>query len=203
MLTDKQLYELADAMDFKLERVCFKDELQEKKLKFNVGYIINMENSMDEEGNDNEGTHWVALQVNKYPTGLIEPIYFDSFGQAPPEAVKKFVVKGSGKTHLPYMDKDIQSMMNSACGWYCCAFLHWVNVFTGRSKDLYVDADAFLEIFEDLNVSKEFKKNEFMLKQFFLSKDPKKRMKVNVDVDVDSIMGEDVGNRQPVDIQYA
>ena len=61
MLDDSQLFHLSDAMGFKLEAVCFKDELP-KKLKFNVGYIINLENSLDEEGNENEGTHWTRSE---------------------------------------------------------------------------------------------------------------------------------------------
>jgi len=200
MLDDSQLFHLSDAMGFKLEAVCFKDELP-KKLKFNVGYIINLENSLDEEGNENEGTHWTALQVNKYPSGLIEPLFFDPYGAPPSEAIKKFVKDGCGKP-LPYTEKDVQSLMNNACGWYCCAFLHWINVFEGRSKDLYVDASAFLELFDDLNTSIDFKKNEFILKHFFVSKDPKKRKEINVLADINSIDGEDSnGVRLPVELK--
>lgn len=202
MLTDQQLFKLSDAMEYPLERVCFKDELCEKKLKFNCGYIINMDNSINEQGEDNQGTHWVALQVNKYPNGIIEPIYFDSYGQAPPEAVKDFVEKGSGQKHLPFTDKDIQSLMNSACGYYCSAFLYWINKYEGRSNDLYINVSAFLELFDDLNVSNQFKKNEFILKHFFMSKDPTKRRQIDVNVDINTIMGEDdTGIKIPVELK--
>jgi len=202
MLTDQQLFDLADAMEYKLERVCFKDELCEKPLKFNVGYIINLEDSMDKEGNDNQGTHWVALQVNKYPSNLIEPIYFDSYGAPPAEAIKKFVEKGIGKSYLPYTDSDIQALMNSACGWYCSAFLYWINKFDGRSQDLYSDTEAFIELFDDLNKSNNFKKNEFILKHFFRSKDPNKRVAIDVSADIHSIEGENLeGTKIPAVMQ--
>jgi hypothetical protein len=62
MLTDIQIKELAKKMNIPLERVCFKDELLEKPLKYNVSYIVNMENEFDDEGNPNDGSHWVCLQ---------------------------------------------------------------------------------------------------------------------------------------------
>jgi hypothetical protein len=189
MLTDDQLFHLSNAMDFKLEKVCFKDELP-KVLKFNTAYIINLDNSIDEKGEENEGTHWTCLQVNKYPTGLIEPIFFDPYGQPPAEAIKKFVTSNIHKD-LPYTDKDIQSLMNNACGWYCCAFLHYINVFPHRTKNLYIDTAHFLDLFEDLNVSANYKKNEYILKHFFQSKDPVKRKEIDVFTDTNSIMGED------------
>jgi hypothetical protein len=73
MLTDTQLEELSEKMKFPLVGVFFKDELP-KKIEYNKGYIINLDNSIDENGEENEGTHWTCLQVNKYPSGQIEPI---------------------------------------------------------------------------------------------------------------------------------
>jgi hypothetical protein len=73
------------------------------------------------------------------------------------------IEKGIGKSYLPYTDSDIQALMNSACGWYCSAFLYWINKFDGRSQDLYSDTEAFIELFDDLNKSNNFKKNEFIL----------------------------------------
>lgn len=178
MLTNEQLEDLAKRMNFKVEGVYFKNELP-KKLKYNIGYIINLQNSEDEDGNDNDGTHWTALQVNKYPSGLIEPIFFDPYGAPPSESIKKFVKDGCGK-HLPYTQKDIQSLMNNACGYYCCAFLHFINTFDKRSKDLYVDVSDFLELFNDLNVKNDYKYNEFVLKHFFRSADQKKRRDIEV-----------------------
>ena len=32
-----------------------------------------------ENGEENDGTHWTCMQVNKYPSGQIEPIFFDPY----------------------------------------------------------------------------------------------------------------------------
>lgn len=178
MLTNDQIEDLSKRMSFPLEGVFFKDELP-KKLKFNTGYVINLQDSVDEDGNENDGSHWTCLQINKYPSGLIEPIFFDPYGAPPSEAVKKFVKDGCGK-HLPYTEKDIQSLMNNACGWYCCALLHFINSSEQRSKDLYQDVSDFLELFNDLNVKSDYKYNEFVLKHFFRSADPAKRKAIEV-----------------------
>jgi hypothetical protein len=38
-----------------------------------------------ENGEENDGTHWTCMQVNKYPSGQIEPIFFDPYGAPPSE----------------------------------------------------------------------------------------------------------------------
>ena len=93
----------------------------------------------------------------------------------PPEIVKKFV-----KIHLPYNSVDIQSLMNSACGWYCLAFLHFINSAESRTRDLYTDANIFINMFDDLEKSHDHLKNEFVLKHFFRSKDASKRKPIEV-----------------------
>jgi len=75
---------------------------------------------------------------------------------------------------MPYATKDIQSLINSACGWYCLAFLHFINSWEGRSGDLYTDAGAYTDMCEDLNKSCDHLKNEFILKHFLRAKDPEK-----------------------------
>ena len=187
-LTDTQLKYLAKKMGFDLESVCFKDELP-YKVKTNTSYIINLENEFDEDGEPNSGTHWCCFQVNKYPNGKVEPIYFDPYGMPPPEIVKKTVERSFGQK-LPFTSKDIQSLMNNACGWYCCAFLHWINASQFRSKDLYQDVSAFLDMFDNLTESVDFKKNEYILKHFFRSSDPNER----TIVDVESISGDNTGD---------
>ena len=149
MLTDEQLKDLAGKMHIPLDGVYFKDELP-RKLKYNVSYIINLENSIDKDGNDNEGTHWTCLQVAKYPNGTIEPIFFDPYGVPPSEAVIKFIKDNCGK-YLPYNKRDLQSLMNNACGFYCCALLHYLNAYPHRKKELYEDVEDFLFMFDDLN----------------------------------------------------
>ena len=176
MLSDEDLKDLATKMDIPLEAVVFKDELLTLgKLKHNRCYIINMENEFDENGERNTGSHWTCFQVNKYPSGLIEGIYFDSYGQPSPKAVTEFCGQ-----QLPHTKKDIQSLMADCCGWYCLAFLHYINSYEKRSKDLYVDTENFLSLFHDLEKSVDWKYNEYVLKHFFRSSDPEKRMPITV-----------------------
>jgi hypothetical protein len=201
MLTDTQINSLAKKMSVPLVYTGFKDELP-KKMEFNKSYIINMENSFNEDGKENEGSHWVFLQTNKYPDGKVEPIYVDSYGQPPPEEIKKFVMENTGK-YLPYNKRDLQSLMNNACGYYCLAVGHFINVFPHRSKDLYSDIETFLSLFDDLNESIDWKKNEYILQQFFMSPDKNRK----TDVLADHITSEDeAGGRDlmkvPVDVKY-
>jgi hypothetical protein len=205
-LTDSQIIELARKMSVPLAEVCFKDEL-ESPLEFNKCYIINIEDSIDENGHPNDGTHWVFLQNNKYPNNKIESIYFDPYGKPPPENVKKVVKQTTKQQGLPFTEVDIQSLMNNACGFYCLAIGHFVNASQYRSGDLYSDVNSFLEMFDDLNKSVDFKKNEYILKHFFRSADPSLRKEIDVIKPVDSITSEDTkggidGFRIPVDIKY-
>ena len=174
-LTDTEIWNLSDKMEVPLVFCGFKDELNEEKLQYNKSYIINMENKFDEDGQRNTGSHYTCFQVNKYPNGKKEGLYFDSFGMPPPQIVEDFC-----GMKLPYATKDIQSLMNSACGWYCLAFLHFINSSEHRSGDLYTDAGAFTDIFDDLNISKDHLKNEYLLKHFFRAKDPELRVPVEI-----------------------
>ena len=187
-LTDLEIRELAKRMNVPLADVCFKDEI-EAPLEFNQCYILNMDDAVDQNGDLSPGTHWVFLQINKTPKGQIEPIYFDSYGVGPPEHVKKVVKETTKLQGLPHTNKDIQSLMNNACGYYCLALGHFLNASTYRSNNLYNDVDTFMDMFDDLNKSVDFKKNEYILKHFFRSSDPNKRKPI----DVDDIVNEDHG----------
>jgi len=182
MLTNIQLEDLCERMDIPLERICFKDQLKDQKLVYNRSYIINMEDAMSEDGDRNDGSHWVALQVNKTKNGAIFPMYMDSYGSPPPTDVTEFVGK-----FVPYNTKDIQSMMADFCGWACCAFLYYINTYPDRTKNLNVDSAHFLEMFDDLNTSCDFKKNEYILKLFFQSTDKENRKPIDVGLDPNNI----------------
>jgi hypothetical protein len=175
MLTDTQIWDLAERMNVPLVFCDFKDRLAKKKLQYNKSYIINMENEFDEDGHRNNGSHYTCFQVNKHPNGKTEGIYFDSFGQPPPQIVEEFV-----GMKLPYQTKDIQSLMNSACGWYCLAFLHYINAYENRTKHLYSDCEHFTDLFDDLNKTNNHLKNEYVLKHFFRSSDPAKRRPIEI-----------------------
>jgi len=186
MLTNVQIEDLAQRMEIPLEFVGFKSELP-TKLKTNKCYIINLDDEVDEgTGILSSGTHWVSFVVMKYPNEKTEAIYFDSYGIGPPEIVKQRV-KDNFKIGLPFNEKDIQSLMNEACGWYCLAFCHFIFAYENRTKNLYWDVEAFLSLFEDLNKSIDFKKNEYILKMFFQPKDPKLRKPIEVIADTDRI----------------
>lgn len=186
MLTNTQIEDLAQRMKIPLEFCGFKSDLP-KKLKTNRAYIINLDDEEDEgTGIKSSGSHWTTFQVMEYPNGKKEAIYVDSYGSPPPEIVKKLVISNFG-LKLPYNTKDIQSLMNQACGWYCLAFLHFINAFPQRSKNLYWDTETFLDMFEDLNKSIDWKKNEYILKMFFQPEDETKRKQIEVFADPDDI----------------
>ena len=174
-LTDTQIWSLAERMRVPLVFCGFKTELKNERLQYNKSYIVNLEDEFDEDGHRNEGSHYTCFQVNKYPNGKIQGIYFDSFGQPPPQIVDKFV-----GFKLPYNIKDVQSLMNSACGWYCLALLHFINAYEGRTRDLYTDCENFTDLFDDLNHSCDHLKNEYILKHFFRSADESKRVPIEV-----------------------
>lgn len=180
MLTDSQIEELCVRMNIPLapkKGISFKSEIKAKDLEYNKSYFVNLDDEYDDKGKLNSGSHWTCFQIVKYPNGNVAPMYFDPFGIGPPEIIKEEVMKFC-KKKLPYSTKDIQSMMANACGWYCCAYLHYINNFSHRCGDIYDDTETFLSYFDDLNKSSDFMKNEFILKQFFQSKDPNTRREI-------------------------
>jgi hypothetical protein len=208
MLSDSQIMELGKRMNVPIEGIYFKDEIP--KIKTNKSYIVNLQDSETDDGEQNGGTHWVYLEVREYPNGKIEPFYFDPYGAPPPEIVKK-KVKEQFKKYLPYSNIDIQSMMNEACGYYCLAMGHYLNAFKHRCGNIYLDASSFIDMFDDLNVSIDWKKNEYILKQFFMEEDPNKRMSSDVfgtggDDKYERIVKEGCGRpdiaQLPVDVKY-
>lgn len=184
-LTDSQITLLCKRMEIPLGGIFFKDEL--KGIEYNKAYFINMQDCKDETGQLNPGTHWVYLQCQKTPNAKVYPIYFDPYGQPPPEDVKKEVKKLTELNNLPFTKKDVQSLMNNACGFYCLAFGHFINSSQYRTGNFYDDCDTFLEMFDDLNKSVDFKKNEYILLHFFRSKDPKLRKEIDNIKPIESI----------------
>ena len=183
MLNNTQLWDLAGRMNIPLTFVGFKDQLKDEILEYNKAYIINLDNEFDEEGSRNEGSHWTCFQMNKdEENGKVKGIYMDSYGTIYPEAVKQFIGKD-----IPYTTKDIQSLMGNACGFFCLAFLHYINAYGDRTRNVYEDTEDFLELFEDLNTSVDWKQNEYVLKMFFQSSDPNKRKPIEVFDNVNNI----------------
>jgi hypothetical protein len=166
-LTNNQIDTLAKKMGFTITDIVFKDELLFMKPDFSKNssccYVINMEDEYDERGRPNEGSHWVALYIKRLPGGKTEPIYFDSYGCAPPKSVTDFC----NTPHVPYNTKDIQGMLSDICGWFSLAFLYMLTSFPHRTGDTYVDASNFLDLFENMNEVVDMHKNEWILKHFF------------------------------------
>ncbi|NBO36659.1 hypothetical protein EBU91_03890 [bacterium] len=187
-LTDRQIRELCQKMKIPLatkKGIIFKNEIP-CNLEYNKAYFINLEDEYNAEGLLNNGSHWTCFQIAKYPNGKVAPIYFDAYGMPPPEIVKEKIMKFC-KQKVPFNTKDIQSLMANACGWYCCAYLHYINNFSHRTGDIYLDTEQFLEYFEDLNKSTNFLKNEYVLKMFFQSEDPKLRKEITTIADTETI----------------
>jgi hypothetical protein len=182
MLSNYQIEDLAQRMNIPLAFVGFKDQLKDERLEYNKSYVINLDDEFDEDGKRNEGSHWTCFQVNKLEN-KIQGIYFDSYGIKYPEIVKEFVGKD-----IPYNTKDIQSAMGNACGFFCLAFLHYINTYENRVRDLYDDTEDFLDLFVDLNISVDWKQNEYMLKMFFQSSDVEKRKPIEVFYNVNNII---------------
>ena len=73
----------------------------------------------------------------------------------------------------PWLNKILQE--NKFLRWFKPVlgnervWLYFINAYPERSKDLYTDTSDFLDSFEDLNKSVDWKHNEYMLKMFFLS----------------------------------
>ncbi len=165
MLTNFQIIKLAPKMGINIRGVYFKDELELNDLEVNKSYVINLSDEEDEQGSRNAGTHWTCLHITKCQ-GKITPFYFDSYGVGPPEDIKKIVEKRF-KKKINYTTKNVQSLMSDACGWFCLAYLHFINKFYNRTGNIFSDSALFLDLFEDLDKSVDWKKNEFILKLFF------------------------------------
>ena len=209
MLTDLQIDDLAKRMSVPLAGCFFKDELP-NKLEYNKVYIINLQDSETDDGEQNSGTHWTMAYIRETPKGQKQPIYFDPYGCPPPENAKKIIEKQCNMK-CPYTEKDIQSLMNNACGFYCLAMAHFICASKYRTNDLYTDVENFLDMFDDLNKSIDWKKNEYILKMFFQSEDPSKRKEIDVLSQdhsfYDKILNEDEKGtpdlmKLPVDIKY-
>jgi len=74
------------------------------------------------------GTHWVAI-INS--PKLDYCLYYDPFGVAPSDIIKKFANK-SGKPGK-YQNSQIQNFKSSACGYFCLYVLDKFN----KGNNLY------------------------------------------------------------------
>ncbi len=188
MLTNSDIERLAPRMGIPLAFCDFKDMLP-KKIEPNKFYCINLEDEQDKESLAiNDGSHWTGFQVRTYNNGRKpEAVYFDSYGKPPPQIVTD-KIKSNYDIPVWSPTKDVQSLVNNACGFYQLAWAHFINdprFHSGGSlKD---DTEQFLKPFNDLNKTHDYQQNEFILKHFFRAKDPALRK----DIDLPPIVSTD------------
>lgn len=141
-----QLISAAQKLGIPLRRVAFKDQLTRHPPEEGA-YIINMQDS-----SDGQGTHWVGLFLTsgKYKAHALtaakkQPLayYFDSYGQAPPEAVLRYA-KEYRAEWLWYSNEQIQGLNTNYCGSYVMNWLYAMSRKKGTPEARY---EAFLEKF--------------------------------------------------------
>lgn len=108
--TNIDLIEISKKIGLPLIGVFTKDELADIKKK-DGNYILNLNNS------DQSGSHWTCFCIENNKT-----YYFDSFGFPGPKELRRF-----NKEEYFYSDKQIQNINSTVCGYYCIAFLIYMN----------------------------------------------------------------------------
>ena len=107
-LSNTQLENIASKMKLPLNNVIMKDEANQ--IKDDGFYIINLDKPTGTV------THWTCLYYHP-----LKSYYFDSFGFVPPAEIEEVI--------MPYdhNNKDIQDYNSDACGYYCIAFIKFLN----------------------------------------------------------------------------
>jgi len=64
--------------------------------------------------------------------------------------------------------------MSNLCGFFCLAFIYFLNISKFRTKNIIYDASIYIDLFEDLDLTHDVFKNEYVLSLFFSDKESKK-----------------------------
>lgn len=112
--------------------------------------------------NLNGQSHWTAMvkDGNDY-------FYFDSYGVVPPQMLEDMILCHTtgldGEQHgfYCYNTKEIQAINSSSCGYYCCAFLKWMD----KQKNKFKAFEDFKNLFSD-----KYLKNEEVLHELLKQK---------------------------------
>ena len=155
MLSNFDIDSIAKSLDIKIDGIFMKNEMNFERQ--NGNYIINL----DDTGND--GTHWTSLIIKKNVS-----FYYDSYGCPPPEQIIEFCKRGK-KQHLYYNTRVIQDLESELCGFYCLAFLKYVN----NCKDLLKSSNDFSNMFDNTETDL----NGFLLKGYLNKYNLSKKMK--------------------------
>lgn len=126
MITDTDLWKI-----IKKERIPVNAIFMKNNPSPNIkhgGYIINLQDTHDAEGNINSGTHWVALWIPRLPREDI--IYFDSFSFPIPQSLINWIrIKGRlhKNSRIVSNDVQIQDVDSGGCGIYSLFFIDFMN----------------------------------------------------------------------------
>jgi hypothetical protein len=146
MLSNYDIINICKKLKINLNGVYSKDDYENINLE-NGFYIVNLQDSTD--GN---GTHWCLFAVSNY-----EHLYFDSYGFPAPEIIENIL----NDTYL-WNDTQIQHLDSNACGWFCIAFMFYMQntrqaeprtlsaaLTKGKNKEKYKN---FINIFDKNNL---------------------------------------------------
>lgn len=132
VLTNTDIKNILDHYKIKLNAIDQKDKIVLNKPGY---YIINIQSS--KEGS---GTHWTALIYNPEKS-----YFFDAYGFPPPDDIELLLPE------YEYNMFDIQNINSSSCGFYCIAFLKFMN----SKKDKESAFKAFLNLFKRNTIQNE------------------------------------------------
>ena len=133
-LTNGELYELVEYYKNKNYHGCFIDDKLPSKLH-NGYYIINL----------NGHSHWCCLLKDGKKF-----YYFDSYGFPASQEIEDQIGE------YTYSDNQLQHLNSSACGFFCIAWMLWMQNHKHKNKEICFN--SFLTIFTE-----DPKKNEMIL----------------------------------------
>lgn len=166
MLTNLEINDLAQRMRLNFAGCFNKNELP-RYFESGKTYIINIQDSHDENNTPLPGSHWTAFMIIDTPSKKV-PFYFDSFGMGPPEDLDKRIRKQIGKkTKIAYSMKQIQHKdVSAACGWFSLAWAHFMSRQADGHyfrHDLFDRYGDFVELFD----AEQLQRNDDILRMFF------------------------------------
>lgn len=118
MDSDAQLKEKAKELHIPLVWIGTKDQMPKHHRP--GGYVINLQDDENSEGEQQDGTHWTALWIDENH----HVAYSDSFGFPPPSDTQVFLTDYSP---FPYTRKQIQNRHSGHCGEYALYFLYYMH----------------------------------------------------------------------------
>lgn len=113
-ITNVELDKRARLLKLPLVGIYSKDEVP--NVRRDGGYIFNLQDSVDKNGQPLPGTHWTAAFIEKGKS-----CYFDSFGFPAPVQVVNFLTKP-----IVWSNHHIQNITSEVCGYYCLYFIWWM-----------------------------------------------------------------------------